>query len=425
MNLLFLSNEYPNTCDPHKATFNRAMIRSLATMHDVEVVSPIPWTDELRFRLRNGNHSIQRSATEPGIRISYPRYLFTPRFFRHRYSQFMEWSLRGSMQATTERSRPDCVLSYWAHPDGDCANRIARSLGVPSLVMVGGSDVLLMTRDPKRRACIQESLRNADGVLAVSHDLAKHVYDLGVDPRHIHVVRRGVDTSRFQAGSRVAARHQLDLDTETPQILWVGRLVAVKGVDTLVATCRALASRQTNFQVNVIGEGPLRESAERELQRDGLEQFVRFVGPVDHNELPVWFQASDLTLLTSRSEGIPNVLLESLACGTPFVASNVGGIPEIADHEGAILVEPGDTLGFCNAIEHMVEYRTSVPESAKPDSLAEAASQITRIAYEVAPALRPESAHASSFTERAPVSGTSYSSAIAAETETLAGVSAT
>ena len=75
------------------------------------------------------------------------------------------------------------------------------------------------------------------------------------------------------------------------------------------------------------------------------------MGPKLHDELPDWYRAADLTVLPSRSEGLPNVLRESLACGTPFVASDVGGICEIGDETCSILVPPEDPEALAEAIE--------------------------------------------------------------------------
>ena len=82
----------------------------------------------------------------------------------------------------------------------------------------------------------------------------------------------------------------------------------------------------------------------------GLSTYVTFVGPKTHDELPDWYRAADLTVLPSRSEGLPNVLRESLACGTPFVASDVGGIREIADRSSSLLVSSEDPASLADAI---------------------------------------------------------------------------
>ena len=99
-----------------------------------------------------------------------------------------------------------------------------------------------------------------------------------------------------------------------------------------------------------MGDGPLRRELVALTEAQRLSAHVTFVGPKLHEELPDWYRAADLTVLPSRSEGLPNVLRESLACGTPFVASDVGGITEIADPIYSLLVPPEDASSLANAI---------------------------------------------------------------------------
>src|SRR5437763_12347629 len=100
----------------------------------------------------------------------------------------------------------------------------------------------------------------------------------------------------------------------------------------------------------VVGGGPERAALERRIAEIGLAERVHFVGALRHHELPDWFRAADATVLPSRSEGIPNVLRESLACGTPFVATRVGGIPEISQTAANRLVPVDDYAALAAAL---------------------------------------------------------------------------
>jgi glycosyltransferase involved in cell wall biosynthesis len=100
--------------------------------------------------------------------------------------------------------------------------------------------------------------------------------------------------------------------------------------------------RQLNPLLVLVGDGPLRGELETQVRSLGLIDAVRFAGPTAHSSLPTWYRAADLTVLPSLSEGIPNVLLESLACGTGFVASDVGSVREVSDDPNRDLVPAGD-----------------------------------------------------------------------------------
>jgi peptidoglycan/xylan/chitin deacetylase (PgdA/CDA1 family) len=166
--------------------------------------------------------------------------------------------------------------------------------------------------------------------VAVSQDLKEKVIDLGVAPDKVHVVYRGIDAERFSLGDRAEARRRLGLAAEGRVLLWVGRMVPVKGLDVLLEACTLLRARGVEFRLYLVGDGPQRPALEAASAARGLTGMITFAGAVAHDRLPDWYRAADLFVLPSHSEGVPNVLREALACGTPFVASQVGGIPELA-----------------------------------------------------------------------------------------------
>jgi glycosyltransferase involved in cell wall biosynthesis len=106
--------------------------------------------------------------------------------------------------------------------------------------------------------------------------------------------------------------------------------------------------------VCLVGEGPLFARVQAHVAGQGLGRHIRFVGSVGHEGLADWYRAANLTVLPSRSEGVPNVLLESIACGVPFVASNVGGIPEISDAALDRLVPPDDPAQLAEAVMDVI-----------------------------------------------------------------------
>jgi glycosyltransferase involved in cell wall biosynthesis len=279
----------------------------------------------------------------------FPTYFYTPKVLRGLYGSFLWYSVRGTVQRLIEAFRPEVVIGYWSHPDGEVAVRAARMSGVPAVVMVGGSDVLLLTRDPRRRLRVVAALEAADAVLAVGADIKRRIGDLGIPLDKVHVFSRGVDGGVFSPGDRADARARLGIP-QVRMLLWVGRMVPVKGLDVLLEACLRLKSRNLSFRLYLVGDGPLQERLEARVKANGLQEQVCFAGPVPHEQLADWYRAADLTVLPSRSEGVPNVLLESLACGTPFVASRVGGVAELAVNPELDLVPPEDPDALAAAI---------------------------------------------------------------------------
>jgi glycosyltransferase involved in cell wall biosynthesis len=349
MRILFLSGTFPNALEPTRGTFNGQTVRALARSHDVVVVAPVAWRDA--WRLRADGRAMPRLEMRDGVPVHHPLYIYPPGMLRSAY----EWCLWKSVQSTVRevlsRFRPDVVFGFWVHPDGGTALRIARLCGVPGVVMAGGSDVLLLRRNPVRRRCLSSVLRRADSVVCVSHHLKNAVEELGAPGARVHVVDNGVDPSLFSPGPRADARQRLGLNPHAPVLLWVGRMVPVKGLDVLLDAFAASRPQVTSATLCLAGDGPLRQDLAARADALGLGPRVRFVGSVPHRELVHWFRAATATVLPSWSEGSPNVLLESMACGTPFIASAVGGVPEIADPALDRLFPPGDIAALAAAIQ--------------------------------------------------------------------------
>jgi glycosyltransferase involved in cell wall biosynthesis len=131
----------------------------------------------------------------------------------------------------------------------------------------------------------------------------------------------------------------------------------------LIDACEQLKKRGMTFRCYIVGAGEMRPSLEAQIKLLGLGEQVKLVGSKPHRELPTWFRAADVFVLPSYSEGIPNVLLEAVACGTRYVASRVGGIPEIAHLGMGWLVPPGDVDALAAGIRSSLDV-TNVPFAA-------------------------------------------------------------
>jgi glycosyltransferase involved in cell wall biosynthesis len=347
MRVLTLTTLYPNPLQPHRAAFNRQQLRALSRRHDVNVIAPIAWTDEL-FARWNGPRSLPRGeyrSSNDGPTVEHTRYWFLPRTLRGLHGHWFRWSVRRAFQRAVSEFVPDVIYAPWAYPDGWAAVKLGREAGLPVVLKVLGSDVRLLAEYQARAKATQLALRQANRVVAVSRDLAERVADLGADPARIRVVYDGIDSGLFRPGSRFQARSRLGLRSYAPLILFVGNLLPVKGPELLIEACGKLAHEGIEFGCCLVGQGPLRTKLERLIRDQGLGARVTLCGPVHHEQLPDWFRAASVLALPSLSEGVPNVLLEALACGTPFVASKVGGVPEIA-HLGPCRLVPAGNAGL-------------------------------------------------------------------------------
>lgn len=357
MKILFYSYAYPNPLNPGLGSFNRTMIAGLASEHEVRVVSPVPfldvWKASLNGRLPNG---LNDPTFQPvrNVPVDYCPWYYTPKLFRNHYGRFMRRSVGTTLKRVMNKFQPDAVLSYWTHPDGEVAVNAAREFGIPAITMVGGSDVLINGRRGSRRELILNVLRRADAVIAVSEDIKQVLIEDGIAAEKLHVVRRGIDQTLYHAGDRAVARRNLGLPDDDPIFVNVGRLVEVKGQVHLINACKLLSDRGVQFRGYLLGDGPLKSSLQQQIDRLGLADKLELKGNQSSSQLAEWYRAADLSVLSSLSEGVPNVLLESLACGTPFVATNVGGIPEIADLNFDFLVAKANPDELADAIAEKI-----------------------------------------------------------------------
>jgi teichuronic acid biosynthesis glycosyltransferase TuaC len=276
-------------------------------------------------------------------------------------------------------------MSYWAHPDGAVAVRAAHAAGIPAVVMAGGSDVLILGRSGRRRTAILDVFQRANAVVTVNEDIATTLVSDGIDAGKLHVVPRGIDRNVFHPGHRQFARKELGLPPDRPVMVGVGRLVDVKDWPTWIAAAGELVRRGLRPACYVCGGGPLEGALQRMIREHGLSDIIQLRGPQSQSDLAMWYQAADLTVLSSRSEGVPNVLLETLASGGSFVATQVGGIPDIADPVYDRVVTPNDPLALATAIQDRLDHVPPVGLSRRfePLSQEQSAQRLGRVLEQV------------------------------------------
>jgi glycosyltransferase involved in cell wall biosynthesis len=262
-----------------------------------------------------------------------------------------QW-IRRAASRTVVAFRPDAVLSYWTYPDTAVAAKVAKLAGVPCIAIVGGSDVLSI--DPAAPGAsgrrVRRALQSVDVIAAVSDSIRDRITALGISPQKVAVLPAAVDRKIFFPAPRQQARRRLDVPADGQILVWVGRMVAVKALDILLDAIAALMPAWPKLRLYLIGDGPLRRSLESNVAAQGLTRHVVFIGRVPHRDLPDYYRAADVTVLPSEWEGMPNTLIESHACGTPFVASAVGAIPQLANRDLDELVTPGDRAQLAAAI---------------------------------------------------------------------------
>ena len=358
MRVLAITKIFPNAVEPLSAPFNRQQFAALARRCELEVAATIPWFPGAgllgRWSSAGKLARVPRTEQIAGISVRHPRTLFVPRLAHGAWGPLYLASIAPGL--LRYRGKIDIVLGTWAYPDGFAAVIAARLLGVPCVVKLHGSDINVIAKLPGPRRQTAWALAHAARVVAVSRALGDEVAALGVPRERIALVMNGVDSDLFHLRDRAQARRELGLP-DGPMALCVGNLKPEKGVLDLARAWAHVARDLPDARLVIVGGGPLR--AELEAQ---LPPRATLAGPQPLAKVPIWMAACDVLVLPSHIEGMPNVVLEALACGRRVVASAVGGVPDLIT---------SDALG------------AMVPPQ-QPEALAAALTQALRTSYDAA-----------------------------------------
>lgn len=344
MKVLAITNLFPDSSRPGFATFNRQQMFHLSALCELRLIAPLPWTRRFSMALK-GESPDPPEEFESRAVIEYPSWYYTPKILRDLYGSFFYRSIRHVADRAAVGAKPDVIYATWAYPDCWAAVRIGRRLGVPVVSRLHGSDINDYMKYPGRRKLILEGLRGSARIISVSGDLKKRLVGEGIDPGKIEVLYNGVDRGIFHQEDRYAARSELGLSADGKHLLFVGNLNAGKGVDLLIDAVPA--SGIEGVTLHILGDGPsmgvLKSLAGgRDVVFHGRQPFAR---------IGTWMNAADIFCLPSYDEGMPNVVLESLACGTPVVATDTGGIPEIISDASGMLFRKGDAVDLARALQ--------------------------------------------------------------------------
>jgi glycosyltransferase involved in cell wall biosynthesis len=231
----------------------------------------------------------------------------------------------------------DLIDAHYFYPDGVAAILIGRYFNKPVVITTRGTDVSFIPQFLIPRRLILWAANQADGLIAVCAALRDELINLGVAPAKVTTLRNGVDLELFHPIDRQAQRQRFGWSAFT--LLCVGNLIPLKGHDLVIAALADLPE----VRLIIAGAGTELNNLIALAQRLGVAGRVTFVGVLPQAELVCYYGAADALVLASSREGWANVLLESMACGTPVIASHVWGTPEVVSSEDAGLLMPERT----------------------------------------------------------------------------------
>jgi glycosyltransferase involved in cell wall biosynthesis len=349
MEILTFTTLYPNSVQPHHGVFveNRLRHLLLAGGVNARVVAPVPW---FPFSARVfGRYAVYARVmpreSRAQLAIEHPKYLVLPKFGM----RAAPWSLAAASLPVLTRLQHerdfDLIDAHYFFPDGVAAIRLGRRLKKPVVITARGTDVNLIPELPGPRRMIQEAAREAAGIIAVSQALKDAIVGLGIPSERVTVLRNGVDLELFQPQARKETRERLGL--LGPTLLSVGHLIERKGHELVIGALPSLPG----YRLLIAGDAPERARLENLSNALKVENRVSFLGALPHEQLHKIYAAADALVLASSREGWPNVLLEAMACGTPVVASNIWGNPEVVSRpEAGVLMGERSAAGVAEGV---------------------------------------------------------------------------
>ena len=332
--LLTFSTLYPHRGRPSHGIFVENRLRQLVASGEAvsRVVAPVPWFPSRAKRFGDWSLHAQadRQETRHGLMLYHPRFPLIPRFGMSVAPASL--AAAGALQIKRILAGGyefDVIDAHYVYPDGVAAVALGRLFRKPVVLTARGSDITQYPDYPLPRRMLGWAMQNAAALISVSSGLKNAMVELGAPPLKITVLRNGVDLDLFKPTDPAQARALIPAGG--PVLLSVGHLIERKGHHLAIRTLLDLPE----WRLAIVGEGQERTSLRRLADELGLGQRVIFCGPQPHDALPAFYSAADVLILASSREGWANVLLEAMACGTPVVASNIPGNPEVVRERAA------------------------------------------------------------------------------------------
>lgn len=383
--VVMVATSYPRFPGDTVGTFMEPIAKHVAARgHDVHVVAP--W-----------HPLVQRRAVEDGVAFHFFKYAPTANLNIFGYAGALkaDVSLRAAafvvapvallagLRAARDvalRVKATVMHGHWVIPGGAIAAFARRDL--PLVVSLHGSDVYVAERHPLAGRVCRATFARAGWVTACSDDLRRRAVSLGASASRSEVVPYGVDAARFapSAAARARRRAALGLDENTPVVLAVGRLVRKKGFEYLLDALPAVLQHVPTARLLVAGSGDLDAELRQRAHDLGIVAQVTFLGSLRHDEVAATLAAVDVVVVPSvrddagNVDGLPNVVMEALASGTPLVATTAGGIGAVTTHgHNAWLVPERDVASLAGAIAHLLTHpaeRLAMGARARAEALS-------------------------------------------------------
>lgn len=326
---------YPSAAAPTQGVFVECRLKAIALTKALRVVAPIPWFPFIRPLTFSAAPDLK--AMPP---VWHPRMFYFPGIAKDHDAMFYQWAFARTLKSLQADEPVHVIDAHFEWPDGVGAFHAAQNAGLPFVCTLRGK-LVSQIKSPRRREQIVEMLRGASALIAVSQSLADLAAEVAGRRLNIRVIPNGIDTAAFhrieqgqsESEPAPAARKSLGWPADAKVAVSVGHLQELKGFHRLVSVWPAVRRQIGDARLVLVGGSAGEPDYEWRLNRQivslKMADYIDVAGRIPPEKVATMLNAADLFLLASRSEGCCNAIAESLACGCPVVATDVGGNREI------------------------------------------------------------------------------------------------
>jgi len=367
ISILTTSTLFPNSLQPSHGIFVETRLRRLLADGKVKarVLAPIPWAPPgLPGAEMKKLRAIPDFEQRNGLDVDHPRYVVVPKLGMNLTPHTLYRAMRRRLRQMLDAGlKIDLIDAHYFYPDGVAATWLGAEFNLPVVITARGTDINLIPEYPRPRRLILEAAEKAAAIITVCQALKDRLVELGAPSSKITVLRNGVDLEKFHVKDREALRSQFGVSGLV--LASVGLLIERKGQHLIIEALKQVP----DATLLLAGSGPDRQKLEELSAQLGVQDRVRFLGSVDQKTLCDIYNCADISILASSREGWANVLLESMACGTPVLGSAVWGTPEvIASPDAGLLLKNRDAQSIVSGINQL---RNAMPDRAATRRYAE------------------------------------------------------
>ena len=333
-----MAANFPSKVRPHNGIFVKNLVTEFVRLgHEVIVISPQKVMGE----------SMPRKMRENGYKVYRPKFMsFGNKKFlgvKTRWFSHLSFKLAVYLFSLRRKLCFDAIYSHFLFPSGATAVMLSQRSGKPAFCALGES-TFEAYEDIYGRKHIRKMLDGFSQVFPNSRDKTEFLARTYGENLRLRYVPNGVDTEVFFPASKAEARKRLGLSPEAQIVLFVGGFIDRKGPLRVLAACERL---QKIPNMVFIGEGPQRPEHPR----------IEFCGKAKHDDLRLYLNAADVFVTPSRKEGMPNAVLEAMACSCRIVASDIPVHRELLeDYSQAVLCDAEDPGSLSSAIKQMLGF---------------------------------------------------------------------